>query len=617
VKRNLTVVLVGLTLAFATVPGSSGASAGGAGPRLATPDLLDRAVDRGEVGRARADLLLIHALSGDTRLPARFRSDVPWDGTLPLLQLRRRVQRMDPGAERATLRSAIEQQALASCGGEVGGANSLDTTHFHIEYGTIGGGLTANDYGTSLETSWTKEVTTFGWAAPPLSSARYLVVVANLGSGLYGFVTSTGTPSGGNNPNTSWSDGDAKFSCMALNRDYSGFPSSPQASLDSTTAHEFNHSIQFGYGALNGMVPGDVFIEGGATWMEDEVFDGANDNYNFLWPNFADGMANFNGSPYPYWIVYRALTEGYGTGVAGGGEQVMQDFWELVSKNTSNNTTALNTALVTRGTNLADAYHAAGISVKFLRACGGGYSYPYCLEEGPAIQAQEGLPAVHKTIASVGGSATGSIEGGFALNWVQIPKNAGTYNLTLNNTSSVGQLRGSAVCDTGSGFVISAFPSLVGAGQSAVLSGFSSSSCTSAVLVLTNQSSTSTAASYQVTSSGGGGGGPTVSIADASRVEGTGRDSRMGFTVTLNQPSAGTVTVAFATANGTAMAPADYAAKSGTVTFSAGQTSKRIGVLIKGDSLNEPNETFTVLLSNPSGATVADGTGVGTILDDD
>jgi hypothetical protein len=137
------------------------------------------------------------------------------------------------------------------------------------------------------------------------------------------------------------------------------------------------------------------------------------------------------------------------------------------------------------------------------------------------------------------------------------------------------------------------------------------------VLVLTNQSSTSTAASYQVTSSGGGGGGPTVSIADASKVEGTGRDSRMAFTVTLNQPSAGTVTVAFATANGTAIAPADYAAKSGTVTFNAGQTSKRIGILIKGDSLNEPNETFTVLLSNPSGATVADGTGVGTILDDD
>jgi Calx-beta domain len=605
VKRNLIVVLVGLTLTLATVPGSSGAGEGGAGPQLATPDLLDRAVDRGEVRRARADLYLIYALSGDTRLPARYRSDVPWDGTLPLLHLRRRVQRMDRGAQRATLRSAIEQQALASCGGKTGGSNTLDTTHFHIEYGTIGGGLTANHYGTSLETSWTKEVTTFGWAAPPLSSARYLVVVANLSGGLYGFVTTAGSPPNGNNPNTSWNDGDARFSCMALNRDYSGFPSSPQASLDSTTAHEFNHSIQFGYGALNGMVPGDVFVEGGATWMEDEVFDGANDNYNFLWPNFADGMANFTSDPYNYWIVYRALTERYGTGVAAGGEQVMQDFWELVSKNTSNNTTALNTALTTRGTNLADAYHAAGISVKFLRACGGGYSYPYCLEEGPAIQAQEGLPAVHKTIASVGGSVTGSLEGGYALNWVQIPKNAGTYNLTLNNTSTVGQL------------VINAFPSVVGAGQSTVLNGFNSSSCTSAVLVLTNQSSSSSAASYQVTSTGGGGGGPTVSIANASKVEGTGTDRSIRFRVTLSQSSAGPVTVGYATANGTAVAPADYTAKSGTVTFSAGETSRRIGVGIRADSVNEPNETFSVVLSNASGATISDGTGVGTILDDD
>jgi hypothetical protein len=616
-KRNLIVVLAGLTLALVTVPASSGATQGTAGPRLTTPELLDRAVHRGEVRRARADLYLTYALGGDRRLPHRFLSDVPWDGTLPLLHLRRRVQRMEPGAERATLRTEIEQQALASCGGEVGGASSLDTTHFHIEYGTVGGGLTINDYGTSLESSWTKEVTTFGWAAPPLSSARYLVVVSNLGSGLYGFVTSTGTPSGGNNPNTSWSDGDARFSCMALNRDYSGFPSSPQASLDSTTGHEFNHSIQFGYGALNGTVPKENFVEGGATWMEDEVFDGANDNYNYLWPNFADGMANYGASPYPYWITFRGLTERYGTGVGAGGEQVMQDFWELVSKNQANNTTAMNMALANQGTTLADAYHAFGIAAKFLRACGGGYAYPYCLEEGPAYQAKKGLPAAHKNIASVGGAVTGSIEGGFALNWVQIPKAAGTYNLTLKNTSTVGQLRGSAVCDTGSGFVISPFPSVVGSGQSTVLNGFGSSSCTSAVLVVTNQHSQSTAASYQVTSSGGGGGGPTVSVADASKVEGTGTDGPMRFNVTLSQSSAGTVTVAFATADGTAVAPADYAAKTGTVTFSPGQTSKRIGVRIKADSVNEANETFTVVLSNASGATIADGTAVGTILDDD
>ena len=52
----------------------------------------------------------------------------------------------------------------------------------------------------------------------------------------------------GTNPATSWNDTDAYASCMVLNHDYTGFPSVPQASLDSTTAHEFNHSIQFGLG---------------------------------------------------------------------------------------------------------------------------------------------------------------------------------------------------------------------------------------------------------------------------------------------------------------------------------------------------------------------------------
>ncbi|HZG49173.1 MAG TPA: hypothetical protein VEY90_06595 [Thermoleophilaceae bacterium] len=114
---------------------------------------------------------------------------------------------------------------------------------------------------------------------------------------------------------------------MVLNRDYGGFPSVPQAALDATTAHELNHSIQYGYGALHGSnLPDDVFAEGGATWMEDEVHDAADDNHSYLWPTFSESMGDYDGSPYPYWITFRGLTERYGTGSAFGGEQVMQDF---------------------------------------------------------------------------------------------------------------------------------------------------------------------------------------------------------------------------------------------------------------------------------------------------
>ena len=77
------------------------------------------------------------------------------------------------------------------------------------------------------------------------------------------------------------------------------------------------------------------------------------------------------------------------------------------------------------------------------------------------------------------------------------------------------------------------------------------------------------------------------------------------------------VTVDYATADGTATAGSDYQAATGTLTFAPGETSKTITVLVNGDRLAEPNETFVVNLSSPTNATIADGQGVGTIVDDE
>ena len=89
------------------------------------------------------------------------------------------------------------------------------------------------------------------------------------------------------------------------------------------------------------------------------------------------------------------------------------------------------------------------------------------------------------------------------------------------------------------------------------------------------------------------------------------------FTVTLDAPSATPVTVDYATASGSATAGSDFTAASGTLTFAPGQTTRTILVPTLNDAVAEPTETFTVNLSNPVGATIADGTGVGTITDDD
>src|SRR5712691_4372454 len=72
-----------------------------------------------------------------------------------------------------------------------------------------------------------------------------------------------------------------------------------------------------------------------------------------------------------------------------------------------------------------------------------------------------------------------------------------------------------------------------------------------------------------------------------------------------------------ATANGTASAPSDYLANSGTLTFAAGQTTKTITIVVNGDTLNEADETFFVNLSNAVNATINDGQGIVTIRNDD
>lgn len=110
---------------------------------------------------------------------------------------------------------------------------------------------------------------------------------------------------------------------------------------------------------------------------------------------------------------------------------------------------------------------------------------------------------------------------------------------------------------------------------------------------------------------------PTLSIADLSVAEGNGDHAHFMFVVTLDKAATGPVTVAYSTADGTATAGSDYAATGGTLTFAAGETSKTVHVDISGDTVFEGNETFAVTLSNASGATLADATAVGTIVNDD
>lgn len=111
---------------------------------------------------------------------------------------------------------------------------------------------------------------------------------------------------------------------------------------------------------------------------------------------------------------------------------------------------------------------------------------------------------------------------------------------------------------------------------------------------------------------------PSLSINDlASIPEGDSGTGMADFAVTLSGASGQTVTVNYATADGTANAGSDYVASNGTVTFSPGEITKQVSIIINGDQTFEPNETFFVNLSGPVNATISDSQGQGTITSDD
>jgi hypothetical protein len=110
---------------------------------------------------------------------------------------------------------------------------------------------------------------------------------------------------------------------------------------------------------------------------------------------------------------------------------------------------------------------------------------------------------------------------------------------------------------------------------------------------------------------------PSLSIGDASVVEGNSGTTTLPFAVTLSASSSRVVSVSYATSDGTATAPSDYASTTGTLTFQPGERTKTIPVAVVGDTVLEPDETLSVTLSAPVNARISKGSATGTIKNDD
>ena len=107
---------------------------------------------------------------------------------------------------------------------------------------------------------------------------------------------------------------------------------------------------------------------------------------------------------------------------------------------------------------------------------------------------------------------------------------------------------------------------------------------------------------------------PALRVSDAVGNE---SDGELSFAVSMDEPGRTAVTVGYASADGTAVAGSDYEAAAGMLVFAPGELSKTVRVTVVDDLLDEPDETFALTLSAPANATLARGSALGTILDDD
>ena len=111
--------------------------------------------------------------------------------------------------------------------------------------------------------------------------------------------------------------------------------------------------------------------------------------------------------------------------------------------------------------------------------------------------------------------------------------------------------------------------------------------------------------------------GSLASINDVTVAEGNSGSSVAIVNVSLAQASTTPVSLTFSTVNGTAIAGQDFVARSGILTFGAGELSKTISITVLGDAIGEGDESFFVDLSSTTGLLIADGRGAITIHDDD
>ena len=478
---------------------------------LSTPELIDQALAAGRISADQRLLYLAFAVYQPESLPVEYQSNVGWYGTHVVAEVQQAWQeaKLQPQVNASAVINELNQMLPAAagtvCDQPDGPDNDSTSPTFYINYDatTIDSTLTVADYRQALDDTFALEVTSYGWAKPPICDTncgngappdnKYPVQIADLGSGLYGYVTTGGDyggwySNGGDNPNTPETETDSLTSCMVLNSEYTTNGLGGLPGLQVTAAHEYVHAIQNGYGDPNGQDL--LWWESIAAYMEDEVLDSSNDNYQYLWPTWTESLGNWPAdNHYAVWILYRYAAEhNGGTNLAGGGEDVIQDIWKGIAAGQWA-MVAFNDALVNVSSNLADTFHNYAIASRFLKSCP--ESGIYCYEEAADyVNYMGGTPDNHDAITTIPDTISTDMLDNYSINWIGLPT-SGPYQVTLENTSTSGQLRASIVADptgdrTGT-LDVQALPAVVNAGESTTLCYTPPTGAASVVTVITNQ----------------------------------------------------------------------------------------------------------------------------------
>lgn len=200
---------------------------------------------------------------------------------------------------------------------------------------------------------WRKEIDTMQYTAPPsdggiLENDKFDLYIYKVGK-YYGVTWRE--QSVGDNPNSvGTTENNAWTGYIALRNNYSGFSGNDEEALKVTMAHEFMHAIENGYDALEKVWLKEVT----STWVEDEVYDAVNDNYQYLASWFAipqysldDIDTNISNHWYGSWIFARYLSEHFG-------QNIIRTIWDKSVINNSAtmdfSTVALESALIDNGT---------------------------------------------------------------------------------------------------------------------------------------------------------------------------------------------------------------------------------------------------------------------------